>query len=402
MRLLQVHNFYRQPGGEDAVVLAERKLLESRGWQVFLWSVSNEAIDSRMKAFDAARHAAYSRASRAAAAREIAACRPDVVHVHNFFPLITPSVFDACRDAGVATVQTLHNFRMTCAGGQLRRRGAPCESCITGSPYLGALHRCYRGSLLGSLAVARMIDVHRRRDTWSRSVDRFIALSRFARERFVAAGLPAERLEVLPNFVASPREVCAASRSGALFVGRLSPEKGVETLLRAWANFSIPLRIVGDGPLMPTLRATAPASAIFLGQASPAAVAQEMARAAVLVMPSEWYEGCPMVLLEALAHGLPTVATRIGGIPEIIDDGATGLLVPPRDPRALARAVCDLLEDDHRRLAMERAARAAHTLRYSPDRHYESLQAIYDAARGVPTERPSMRRAEAAPGETMP
>ena len=167
MRVLIVHNSYQQAGGEDTVVANEHALLEKHGWDTRLWSVTNDVIAGTWSKITAAMHATYSRPARGELTRLIAEFRPAVVHVHNFFPLLSPSVYDACRAAGVAVVQTLHNYRTICAGALLIRDGHPCEDCIGGSPYQGALHGCYRGSRIGSLAVARMVDTHRRRGTWS-------------------------------------------------------------------------------------------------------------------------------------------------------------------------------------------------------------------------------------------
>src|SRR5271169_3732856 len=226
MKVLIVHNRYQHVGGEETVVANEQALLDSYGWETRLWSVSNDAITGTWSKITAAVRAPYSRPARDELARLIAEFMPAVVHVHNFFPLLSPSVYDACRAAGVAVVQTLHNYRTICLGALLTRDGHPCEDCISGSPYQGALHGCYRGSRIGTLAVARMIDTHRRRGTWLHKVDRFIALSAFARKKFIAAGFPADRIAVKPNFAVDRGTATAAARAGALYVGRLSSEKG--------------------------------------------------------------------------------------------------------------------------------------------------------------------------------
>ncbi|MCZ6862804.1 MAG: glycosyltransferase, partial [Alphaproteobacteria bacterium] len=287
MRILQIHNAYQQAGGEDAVVANEGALLSANGHDVRLWSVDNAAITGPWAKVRTAWQVPYSHAARRRLGRVIADFGPDVAHVHNFFPLLTPSVYDACRDAGVPVVQTLHNYRTVCAGALLLRNGRPCEDCIGGSPYQGALHGCYRGSRLGSLAVAHMIARHRRQGTWRTKVGRFIALTEFAKAKFVEAGFPAEKIAVKPNFVEDrgPQEAETA-RHGALFVGRLSPEKGIGTVLTAWRDLDVPLRIGGDGPLMSMAQSTASRNVVPLGNLLPEAVNQEMARAAFLVMPS--------------------------------------------------------------------------------------------------------------------
>ena len=339
MRVLIVHNSYQQAGGEDTVVANEHALLEKHGWETRLWSVSNDVIAGTWSKITAAMHATYSRPAREELARLIAEFRPAVVHVHNFFPLLSPSVYDACRAAGVAVVQTLHNYRTICAGALLMRDGRPCEDCIGGSPYQGALHGCYRGSRIGSLAVARMVDTHRRRGTWSHKVDRFIALSVFSKSKFVAAGFPADRIAVKPNFAEDRPVVGPVTRAGALFVGRLSPEKGIETLLRALEGLDVPMRVVGDGPLRKRVEDASRPGIVALGWKTPAEVAAEMARASFLILPSAWPENFPVTIVEAFCQGLPVIASRIEALEEIIEDGATGLFFSPGDADDLATKV---------------------------------------------------------------
>ena len=203
------------------MVASELALLEQNGCDARLWSVSNDVIDGTSSKIKAAVEAPYSRPARDQLARVIGVFAPTVVHVHNFFPLLSPSVYDACRAGGVAVVQTLHHYRTICPGALLVRDGHPCEDCIGGSLYQAALHGCYRGSRIGSLGVSRMVDIHRRRGTWSRKVDRFIALSAFAKSKFVAAGLPADRIVVKPNFAEDRPVNGSPARAGGLFVGRL-------------------------------------------------------------------------------------------------------------------------------------------------------------------------------------
>jgi glycosyltransferase involved in cell wall biosynthesis len=380
MRVLIVHNRYQQAGGEDTVVANEHALLERRGWETRLWSVTNDVITSPWSKVTAAVRASYSRPARAELARVIDEFAPAVVHIHNFFPLLSPSVYDACRAAGVAVVQTLHNYRTICAGALLLREGRPCEDCIGGSPYQGALHGCYRGSRLGSLAVARMIATHHRRGTWSHKVDRFIALSVFSKGRFVAGGLPADRIEVKPNFTEDRAVAGPIPRAGALYVGRLSAEKGIDTMLRAWESLDVPLRVVGDGPLRRQVENAAGSKITVLGWKTPAEVAAEMARAALLVMPSSWPENFPVTIVEAFCQGLPIIATRIASLEEIIDDGATGLLFSQRDADDLAAKVRWAHQNSEAMQMMGANARKKYEERYSPCVNFRQLVKIYEAA----------------------
>ncbi|MCZ6763664.1 MAG: glycosyltransferase, partial [Alphaproteobacteria bacterium] len=325
--------------------------------------------------------APYSRAARDQVAGEIAAFGPDIVHVHNFFPLLTPSVYDACRERSVAVVQTLHNYRTICAGALLMRDGAPCEDCIGASPYQGALHGCYRNSRVASLAVSRMIAIHLKRGTWHTHVDRFIAFTDFAKAKFVAGGLPADKIAVKPNFVDAPASAAqSGSGNAALYVGRLSAEKGIATLLAAWRDLDVPLRVAGDGPLRDWARDTAPVGVTLLGHLSPEALAQERHAAAFCVMPTEWYEPFGLVTVEAFASSRPVIASRRGANTELVEDGVTGLHFTPGDSHDLADKVrwASAHPEDMRRMGEN--ARRVYEEKYTPDIGIEKLIAVYEAA----------------------
>ena len=229
MRVLAVHNHYQLPGGEDAVFAAETRALEDAGHEVERFTIDNHSIDGSVAAIKAAGSAIYNLRTRRSVAERIAAFRPDVMHVHNLFPLLSPSIFDASKEAGIASVWTLHNYRLTCANGLLFRDNLPCDSCVGNSPLPGVIHRCYRGSLGASAAAAASIGAHRLRGTWSSKVDRFIALTSFAKAKFVEAGLPAANIAIKANSVPDPGVGKPFSdRSGFIYVGRLSIEKGVD------------------------------------------------------------------------------------------------------------------------------------------------------------------------------
>lgn len=380
-RVMLVHNFYQQAGGEDRVVENEMRLLTERGHDVQLYSVHNKDIVSfgdRMRVF---REISYSQRERDAFADALARFNPNVVHIHNFFPLLTTSIYDACHAAGVCVVQTLHNFRITCAGVYLLRDGRICMKCVDGNPYWGMVHRCYRESLAGSFAVSRMISANRSRGTWCSKVNRFIALTGSARELFVRAGVPADRIVVKPNFApdrgaGDPQ----ATRFGALYVGRLSPEKGVREMIQAWRGVDYPLRVLGDGPLAAELRAAAPPNVTFLGRRQPHEVIEEMRRAAFLVAFSTCLEGFPVAIAEAFSVGLPAVVSNIGALADIVADGSTGVHVPAGDSRALTDAVNLIARQPERLAAMSQMARAAYVANYSPETNYAQLRGTYESA----------------------
>lgn len=350
MRLLLVHNRYQWAGGEDGVFEAERDLLRGAGHAVSTLEASNSAIRGFGGQVASAIGAIYSLSGRRLMRQAIARERPEIVHVHNFFPLLSPSIFDACADAGVPTVWTLHNFRVACANGVLLRDGRPCEDCVGRFPWAAIRHRCYRDSLPGSLSVAAMIGWHSLANTWNTKVTRFIALTDFAREIFIRAGLPAEKIVVKPNFIQPPTAtpLAAEARKGFAFVGRLSPEKGVRVLLDAWQACDLPLTIVGDGPLMPQARQAAaqnPAIRV-LGQLSRDGAHGVIGGVKALIMPSICYESFPLAAVEAMALKAPVIASKIGALANLIVPGANGLHFQAGDHHEL-KAVAQELDDDN-------------------------------------------------------
>lgn len=379
MRVMVVHNRYRQRGGEDSVVENETALLRGAGHDVAILTTDNDVLQGPVSASKTALSATYNPLARARVRRKLDSFRPDVMHVHNFFPRFSPSVFDAARDRGVPSVLSLHNFRLTCASGMLFRDGAICEECLGRSILPAIGHRCYRGSMVGSFAVATMIAAHRMFGTWRDKVDRFIALTPFAREKFLAAGLPAGKIAVKPNFVDQP---CGpdtdGNRSGFLYVGRLSGEKGLAHLIEAWREIDAPLAIVGDGPLRGELEAQALDNVVFHGQLPQEDVRCALTSTAALIVPSVCYENLPMVIIEAFALGTPVLASRLGGLASIVEHGATGLLFEPGDVLSLRAAVRAFSGMDQCR--MRRDARTCYERRFSPAANLAQLLAIYAEA----------------------
>lgn len=383
MRILIAHNEYREPGGEDVVANAETELLSGNGHEVKRVTVTNKDVAGLLGTLSTAWRAPYSRPARLKFAGEIAAFEPDVVHVHNFFPILTPSIYDSCLEASVPVVQTLHNYRLLCPKATMFRSGHTCELCLNGSPYQAVLYGCYRDSRLQSIIPARMVAINRRRRTWTTRVTRFIALTQFARRKFIKAGLPADRIDVKPNF-AAPKAMSGGARTkreGALFVGRLSDDKGVGPLLDAWQDLRVPLRVVGDGPMAPMVSGCNNPRIATLGARPPADVYREMVRASFLVVPSLWYEGFPLVLVEAFAHGLPAIVSRHGSLAEIVEDQITGLHVTPNDPADLAAKVRWASENPGEMRRMGIAARRVYQKKYTADVNYQQLVAIYRRAR---------------------
>lgn len=385
MRVLLLHNRYAAAGGEDAVVSAEKALLESRGQAVRLYEVANGAIGGLASRLRAGAGAVWSVAAERAVAREIARFGPDVVHVHNFFPLLSPSVYRPARRAGAAVVQTLHNYRLLCPNGILFRDGAPCADCVGRRvPWPGVLHGCYRGSRAASASAAAMLATHRLIGTWARQVDLYLAPSAFVRRKFVEAGFAPDRIEVKPHFVVGEPAPGDGRGGYALAVARSSEEKGIRTLLAAWQRLreDVPLTIVGDGPLREELEAASRGDGriAWAGHLPPDDVRRHMRNASFLVVPSTCYETFGRVVIEAFAEGLPVVVAAGGASAELVEHGRTGLHVAPGDPAALAAAVAWLSRHPGRLAALRGPARAEFEEKYGPARNYTLLVRSYARA----------------------
>jgi glycosyltransferase involved in cell wall biosynthesis len=307
--------------------------------------------------------------------------RPDIVHVHNFFPLLSPAIYEVCHAAGIPVVQTLHNYRTICANGLLLRNGQSCHLCVNNSTIWGVIHRCYRNSFVGSMALGRMISVHRKRGTWRNNVDQFIALSTFSRKIFIEAGFPEDRITVKPNFVKDPANVTMEGpREGALFVGRITEGKGLLYLLEAASKYNFSLRVVGDGPDITALKKIATDRTMFLGHLSRERVFEEIRRAAVLVVPSIWYENCPVVVIEAFACATPVIGSRYGALSEMINDGVTGFLTPRADSKSLGEKISQVLTDKDLARRLRSGARREFLNRFSPEINLRQLEQIYGNA----------------------
>ncbi len=378
MRVLQVHNFYRQPGGEDQVFAAEHDLLTAHGHLVLQYTAHNDSVVDVSAASLAARtiwSASAYREVRALIRRESI----ELVHVHNTFPILSPAVYYAARTEGAPVVQTLHNYRLLCPAATFFREGAVCERCLGRAiPYPALVHRCYRRSTGASLATVTMLTGHRAARTWRRKIDAYIALTNFAKNKFAEGGLPARRIMVKPGFLEDPG-YGNGTGGYALFLGRLTEEKGVAVLCNAWKRLGsvLPLKIAGDGPLRPALHDLSGAE--YLGQCSRARVTELLKQAAFLVVPSLWYEGFPMVIVEALACGTPVVASALGSLNELIEDGVNGFRFAPGDAAALVSCIENGLRSESF-LQMRDRARACYEQNYTPRRNYDILMQIYSTA----------------------
>jgi glycosyltransferase involved in cell wall biosynthesis len=385
MKILQVHNKYRNPGGEDTVIEAECLLLKSRGHEVYQWFESSTEIKGYgwWKQFILMVSFFWSFTSYQRMKRWIRRVQPDIVHVHNTVPLVTPSIYYACKKMNIPVIQTLHNYRLSCANGLLFRKGKVCEKCITHkNPFYAFKYVCYRDSKSQSLIMSTHLWLHRKLGTYQKYISSYIALTAFAKQKNVLSGLPEEKIIVKPNFLPYGGKTNLHTKSFALFVGRLVEEKGVNTLLKAWEDIgsNLPLKIIGGGPLEERIKNILPESVIFLGHKNREFILEEMRKAKVLIFPSEWYEGFPMTLLEAFSVGLPVIASKLGGPQEIVNKNL-GWTFEPGSPQDLTSKVYEMLTlNNSEYLSMSRRITQYYQEHYSEDANYEMLINIYQQA----------------------
>lgn len=394
LKVLLVHNLYRSiaPGGEENVFRQERDLLQEAGVDVVCYTRCNDDVDEHDTAqvLQTAASMTWSRRSYAELAELVRRERPAVAHFHNTFPLISVSGYAACRDNGVPVVQTLHNYRIVCAVATFYRDGQVCELCHAGNPWPAVRHRCYRASAPASFAVAWMLWRNWRGGVYTSLVDRFIVMTQFSASRLAAAGVPPGRILIKPNFVRAPASVGASPSDYAVFAGRLSAEKGLRTLLDAWRELpDVPLKILGDGPLMAEVLQRCRSESLpieVLGMRPREEVLEIVARARMQVVPSACFEGAlPLVAIEAYACGVPVVASRLGSLQEMIDEGRTGLLFKPQDSADLARQVRRLQADEALQAEIRRGTRERYLSMFTPERSLEILLGLYEELSGRST-----------------
>jgi glycosyltransferase involved in cell wall biosynthesis len=388
MKIIVVHNHYKQPGGEDVVFEQECELLRLKGHQVQTYTQNNSDVDSYpgVKRFVLLKTAIWSTDTYKEIRELIQRSKPDLVHVHNIWVMISPSVYVACHDAGVPVVQTFHNYRLLCPAGTFFRHGRTCEECLEHGQWRSVVHGCYRDSRTETGAKALMLAIHRRRHTWTDCIDAFIALSEFSRQKFLNGGLPADKIFVKPNFVHPDPGLTPEKGDYAIFLGRLSPEKRVSTVLNGWMRLQVPIKllIIGGGPEAGGLEKLAVQNGLnlvrFLGYLPRPQALALMQKARFLIFSSEWYENFPVTIAEAFACGVPVICSRMGAMKEIVEDGRTGLHFTAGDAGDLAAKVDWAWShpEEMRRMGLE--ARQEYESKYTADANYPILMEIYQKA----------------------
>jgi len=379
-KVLQAHNYHAVRGGMEVMFEHIVEMLRSRQHEVVVMKRDNNRITTFRDKLSAFRQALYSHSARAEMAATIRSTAPDIAHFHNLYPLLSPSVLEACRELDVPTVLRCGDYKLTCPTAQHLRNGIPCEACLEGKEYWCALNNC-KGNLLASTAYAIRNMTARRSGRIRNNVTVYIVPTRFIKQQLIRGGYPGERIEVLPNMATIPAEAPSPPAGNYVaYVGRISPEKGIETLLEAARATGLPVRIAGDPSPMPQLVRSAPDNVEFVGRLGQHELPAFYSAARVLVVPSVWFEVFGIVCAEAMGHRLPVIASRIGGLPEVLDDGVTGLLFEPGSSEELAEKIELVWNDDALCQRLGDAGRKRAVGQFSTEIYYERLMDLYNRA----------------------
>ena len=384
MKILVCHNYYKVRGGEDQCFEDEIAQLESNGHTVISYIRNNDSIDSSNQ-LSVALNTAWNRRSYREMRGLLREHKPDVLHITNTFPQISPSVYYAAEVEQTPVVQALHNFRLLCPDAFLCRDSKICEKCLKKKFAWPAIqHKCYRGSRAGSLVVSSMLAAHRLMGTWKNKVHLYYTLTEFSKSKLLNLGVDPDRIAVKPNCVHPDPGVGQGDQDFVLFAGRLSQEKGIYSLIDAWQSHSpnINLKIVGDGPLADEVKAAAESNPLieYLGRKPFTEVLTLMGQAKAVVIPSVFFETFGRIIIEAYSSGTPVVASRIGAMQELILDGETGYFFEPGDSVDLMAKVKAVLADETARQEMRTKARTEFESKYTFDHNFQMLLDIYNQA----------------------
>ncbi|MDA3798782.1 MAG: glycosyltransferase family 4 protein [Kiritimatiellae bacterium] len=392
MKIIQVHNYYQQAGGEDVVVKAELELLRSQGEEVITYYKTNDEIHGVLSKLKTAVQTIWNQKTYKEFKKILKKEKPDIVHCHNTFPLISPSIYWACSKEKVPVVQTMHNYRLLCLNAFLFRNNEICEKCIKRRFKLpGIVYKCYKNSFLGSFIVAEMLLFHTITGTWRNKVDKYIALTEFHKCKLIEGGLPREKIVVKTNFTEKVElgELANSDNKYILFVGRLSKEKGCDIAIKAWHKLqsnndckNIKFFIIGDGPekdnlinMTKDLKLTN--SIDFLEQQPKETVLEKMKNAECIIIPSLWYETFGLTIIEAFAQNCPVIASNIGSMASIINSRKTGILFEKGNSDDLSDKLHSLLTDSKRIEEIKLNQTKEFDQKYTSDINYNQLKNIY-------------------------
>jgi len=388
MKILVGHNHYQQAGGEDAVAASEVQMLRAQGHDVLYVEFDNKDFNdlSAPAKFQNVLSWDWSKKAYEIIRQHCISFNPDVAHFHNTFYMMTPAVYSACQSMKVPVVQTLHNFRLLCSNGLFYRQGKVCEECLSHTLKRGIKYGCYRHSRVLTWAVVNMLEKHWKQRTWHNKVDRFIALTDFARGKFIEGGLPGERIVVKSNSIAIDPGCRERAGEHFVFAGRLSEEKGIKVVLEAFRYLpNEKLMVMGDGPLKLDcenyIKKYGLQNIQLLGHLDKKDYYETLKKAKALIVPSRLYENFPVVIIEAFACGVPVIASRLGSMKEIVVEGQTGLLFDPGVSKDLIQKINDLSQNPSGMIAWGQEARRLFESKHSAEINGKELISIYQQLR---------------------
>jgi glycosyltransferase involved in cell wall biosynthesis len=371
-----VHNAYQVRGGEDSVFENECSMLECSS-KVNIYLENNDSISSAFSKLLASINVSFSISVFLKFQKYLKVNSPDIVHVHNYFPKISPAIFYACKFSGVPVVHTLHNFRAICPTATLMYDGVVNETSMKKGSFWTVPKKVYKDSYFGTAVLAFATEFHKKIGTWRYTVDGYIALTRFSKDKYIEAGWPADKIFVKPNFVTDPGEVSNKREKYVLFVGRLGDEKGIDFLLNTFSKSDFSLKIAGDGPLLDLVKNCQSTNIEYLGRLSKEDVSARMKEASCLVMASTWYEGFPMVIVEGMAHGLPIVVPNLGNMASVVEHGVNGLHYEPKSSDDLLASIDVLISNKAMNHKLSSGARNTYLQNYTEDINRAQLLDIY-------------------------
>ena len=379
MKILVAHNSYQQAGGEDTAVNAEIDLLRQYGNEVIEYRRNNLDIKEQSR-LSTAVSTIWSQRTNDDLQQLCEQFNPDIIHGHNTFPLISPSLYWFAAKRRIAVIQTLHNFRLLCPQAMFLREGKVCEDCLGKLPWRAISRRCYHTSTMQSALVTSMLGVHRSLGSYRHQVSAYIVLNEFCREKFIAGGLPQDKLHIKPNFTAGFQTPNWLQRRGGIYVGRLAEEKGIHVLIQAYQTLratgqDAEIKVVGKGPLLDEVRATFGPQ--YLGPKNAREIGDLLQSALFLVAPSTCYETFGLAAVEAYAAGVAVIASAHGGLNELVIDGVTGLLFRPGDKDDLTQKIAWANSHPEAMLRMGRQAYQVYTEKFTPEKNYQQLHHIY-------------------------
>jgi glycosyltransferase involved in cell wall biosynthesis len=382
MRILLIHNKYQQKGGENVVFEAECELLEKNGHTVEKILFDNRQIKTGMDKFLAGVKSLYNFESADVVESAIISFKPDVIHVHNLFPIASPAIFFVAQKHEVPVVATLHNYRLICPSATLFHNGKIYEKSIYSLFPLDAIYQgVYRNSRIQTASAVLMTGIHKILGTWKNKVDRYIVLTDFAKRKFLNSGLgvAADKMVVKPNFTADPGAGMYPREDYFLFIGRLTEEKGINTVLDCAKLSKANIKIIGDGPLRAEVekQASLHSNIQYLGFQDKETIIDALKRCKALLFTSLWYEGFPMTILEAFAAGTPVICSKLGGPGEIVENNISGLHYTPGNVQELSQKMQLLSQDRGLVVSLGKGARRVFEQKYAEDINYQMLLNIY-------------------------